>query len=293
MIIYCSRYSTRVTYLLGNRAVSLLTTLFLLSYSKLLRTIISSIGFTPLEIFGNNESYTLTVWSLDGCYAYCQFPHILLFIAAVIIFIFLWLPYTIFLLLMQWLRKISHLKLLRWISRFSPVYDAYFAPLKDKHHYWFGVLLIVRGLLLVVFASTYSVYPNINYLFCLITSALLLCYSNYNRVYKRKLVQLTETFFFINLILIGGSEIINQKTKYAVVYGSIFITLLAFCGVVIWCAVIQIFFKLRNVKVHSKIVCEVPTQKDNSDIDRLWDSVIDETEPYLKLIRLPSYMVVR
>ena len=56
---------------------------------------------------------------------------------------FLWLSFTIFLLLMQCLRRISHLGLLRWINKFTPVYDAYFAPLKDKHHYWFEVLLLV------------------------------------------------------------------------------------------------------------------------------------------------------
>ena len=285
VIVCCSRYSTRITNLFGNRAVSLLATLFLLSYAKLLRTIIFSIGFTPLEIFtcSTNTSHTLTVWSMDGHYTYCQFPHILLFITAVAIFTFLWLPYTLLLLLMQWLRKISHLKLLRWIPRFSPVYDAYFAPLKDKHHYWFGVLLLIRGLLLVVFASTYSVHPNINYLLLLITSALLLSYANYNRVYKRKLVQLTENFFFISLIVIGGSEIIDPSTKHAVVYGSIFITLIAFCGVVIWSAVIQVFFKLKNMNIGNTMFGEIPAQKDDVDIAQLWDSMFDETEPLLKV----------
>ena len=85
--------------------------------------------------------------SLDGRYAYCQFPHILLFITAIAMFVFLWMPYTLLLVLMQWLWKISHLKLLRWIPSLKPVYDA---PLKDKHHYWFGILLLVRGILFVV-----------------------------------------------------------------------------------------------------------------------------------------------
>ena len=230
-----------------------------------------------------NSSSILVVWSLDGQYTYCQFPHIMLVITAIVIFAFLWLPYTLLLLLMQWLRKVSHLKLLLWIPRFSPVYDAYFAPLKDRHHYWFGVLLIARGLLLVVFASTYSIHPSINYLVLLILSALLLCYANYNGVYKKKQVQLAENFFFISLILIGGSEIINQGTKYAVVHGSIFITLVAFCGVIFWSAMIQIFFKLRDMNVKDEVVGKIPTQREDSDITGLWDSMFDETEPLLEV----------
>ena len=285
VIICCSRYSTRITNLFGNRAVSLLATLFLLSYAKLLRNIITSIGFTPLNIFGHNSSSILTVWSLDGHYAYCQFPHILLFITAVAIFVFLWLPYTLLLLLMQWLQKISHLKLLRWIPRYKPVYDAHFAPLKDKHQYWFGVLLLVRGVLLVVFASTYSMYPTVNYLLLLIMPALLLCYANYNHVYKARLVQLAENYFFISLIVLGGTKMVNQNMKHAVVYGSIFITLVAFCGVVICSCVVQIV-KLRSIIVESdtKIISNTPTQKNDSLNDaQLWDSILDEAEPLLKV----------
>ena len=39
----------------------------------------------------------------------------------------------------------------------SPLYDAYLAPLKHKHHYWFGALLLVRGILLVTFASSFTI----------------------------------------------------------------------------------------------------------------------------------------
>ena len=44
--------------------------------------------------------------------------------------------------------RVSHLRLLKWIDKFAPVYDAYFSPLKDKHRYWFGTTLLVRGILI-------------------------------------------------------------------------------------------------------------------------------------------------
>ena len=129
----------------------------------------------------------------------------------------------------------SHLRLLKWVSKLNPVFDAHLAPLKDNHHYWFGVLLIVRGILLVVFTLTYTVYPNINYIMLLVTASMLLFYSNYHKVYKNRLVQLNESFFLIQLILIGATGVLkDEQTGHIVVYSSVGVGFLAFCGVIVW-----------------------------------------------------------
>ena len=121
LMIVGAKYSSKLTTLFGNRAVSVLATLFLLSYIKLLKVIIDSLGFTPIKIFNTtNYSHTLTVWSLDGSYTYGHFPHILLVIAALAVFTFVWLPFTLALFLMPWLRRISDFKLLKWIPRLDP-----------------------------------------------------------------------------------------------------------------------------------------------------------------------------
>ena len=80
------------------------------------------------------------VWVIDGNYSYGCYPHIFLLLAAIASFILLWMPYTLLLSSMQWLRSVDHLGPLKVISRYKPLYDAYFAPLRDKHHYWFGML---------------------------------------------------------------------------------------------------------------------------------------------------------
>ena len=76
IIIVGARHSAKLTKLVSNRAVSILTTLFLLSYTKLLQTIIASVGFTPIRVVTTNinESQLLTVWSLDGNYIFANFP---------------------------------------------------------------------------------------------------------------------------------------------------------------------------------------------------------------------------
>ena len=243
-IIYCARHSTRLTRLIGDRTVSVLATLFLLSYTKLLRTVIASIAFTPLEVFStDNSNHTLVVWSLDGHYLYCHFPHILLFIAALSVFFILWLPYTLVLFSIQWLRKKSDDNIiLRWVPRFMPVYDVHLKSLKNKHHYWFGTLLIIRGALLIIFTSTYTVYPSVNFILLLIVSSLLLCYSNYHRVYKEKLMRVNENFFLLLLIIVGASGILDQQARLVVTYASMGAGILGFCGLIIG----KKIFKLCN-----------------------------------------------
>ena len=98
----------------------------------------------------------LWIWC-NTFYVYCYYLHIFLFSAVLLILLTVWLPYTLVLFSVQWLRKISHLKLLKWIPMLNPIFDAHLAPLKDKHHYWFGFLLVVRGILLATLALTYAI----------------------------------------------------------------------------------------------------------------------------------------
>ena len=286
LIIVGAKYSSKLTKLFGNRAVSVLATLFLLSYTKLLKVIIDSLGFTPIKVFDNNTNYTLTVWSLYGNYTYGHFPHILLVITALFVFLFMCLPFTFGLFLMPWLRRISGFKLLRWIPRLNPVFDAYFAPLKDKHHYWFGVLLIVRGVLLVIFTTTCTIYPKINYFLLLMTSALLLCYANYHRVYKNRAVQLTENLFLILLVFVGGSGILDDNARHMVAYLSITVGLLALAGIIIIRNIIYRFcFKKKEIDMEHVASEETPKVQLLPEISynsRFRDSILDETEPLIK-----------
>ena len=174
---------------------------------KLLRIAAEVLHFSVLTVYDHstpNDSATVTVtksllWSLDGTLDYFGYPHILLFVAALFTLLFLWLPYTLLLLLMQWIRKISHCSLLKWTTRFSSFYDANFAPLKHKHQYWFGVFLLARGMILVAFATNFSISSDINLFILLIFVGLLLlhvfnehlqepCYFNISRLFFPKLV---------------------------------------------------------------------------------------------------------
>ena len=100
------------------------------------------------------QNTTYAVWYLDGNLRFCHHPHIYLTIVAIATLVLLWLPYaTLLLLFIQPLRRVSHLRPLKWISKLAPVFDAYFSPLKDKHQYWLGIMLLVRGILMALLTN--------------------------------------------------------------------------------------------------------------------------------------------
>ena len=200
VIIIVCHYSSHLTNLIGDRAVPLLATLFLLSYTKLLRTLMTIFEFGVLTHYPDESK--IIVWYLDGNLPYCQHPHIYLFLVAMAILIFLCIPFTFFLLLIQCWRRISYLRLRRWINKFIPVYDAYFAPLKDKHHYWFGMLLFARGALLIIFTATSSTSLLVGLLILAISLVMLLFYVSVKPVYKSKIVRLFESASLSNLLVL-------------------------------------------------------------------------------------------
>ena len=235
IIIVACRYSSRLTNLIGSRAVPLLATLFLLSYMKLLRTVIDAISVAVIAQYPQNTSYA--VWYLDGNLRYCQHPHIYLFLAAIATFIFLWLPYTLLLLFIQPLMRVSHLRPLKWINKLAPVYDAYFSPLKDKHRYWFGAMLLVRGILLVLLTVTSVDNPELNVFVLFLFIAFLLSFISIENVYKRINMRVLESSTLLNLIVLSAGTLYRWEStelRSKLLMVSIGITFAQFCVIVVW-----------------------------------------------------------
>ena len=106
LMIVVSRYSHRFANMLGSNPVSVLATLILLSYTTIQRTLIT-MPTTYLEY----PTYNRMVWLYDANIDYLGVKHIPLFIVAVLVFLFLFLPYTLLLVFGQWLQASSHLRL--------------------------------------------------------------------------------------------------------------------------------------------------------------------------------------
>ena len=251
LMILVSHFSQRFANLLGNNPVSVLATLILLSYAKILRTFITAVYVTYLEY----PTYSRSVWFYDANIDYIIGKHIPLFLVAVLVFFFLFLPYTLLLLFGQWLQAISHLRFFSWVgnARLKPFMDAYHAPYKAKHRYWPGLLLVLRFVLLLVFALNPQQDPNINLLAILVGAGILQLWAWISGgVYKNWCLDALEGSFTLNLNILGATTYyVNHSggNQLAVGYTSVIISFATFIGILTY----QIFQQLRHTKLWKKV----------------------------------------
>ena len=212
LIIVSSHYSSTVSRWSGSNAVQVLATLFLLSYVKLLRLIITVFLSTVITY---PDGYTRRVWLYDGNVDFLKGKHIPLFIAALMTLVVLTVPYTITLITIQWLQRHKSCKrVLFWVHKFKPIFDAHTGPYKSKHRYWTGVLLLFRVALLLIFTINLSGDPSVNLLAITVS---ILCFSMYflyiGGPYESKLINLIEISFYFNACILSTTTIYRLKIE--------------------------------------------------------------------------------
>ena len=244
MIILGSYYSGRVAKVFGRNPIAVLATLFLLSYAKLLRTVIAALSVTYLEYPNNLQ---LAVWLYDGNIRYFSGRHIPLFIGAMVCLIFLFLPYTALLVFGQWLQAKSQLNIFRCVNNryVKPFLDAYHAPYTDKHRYWTGLMLILRLVLFLISAVNALGDPSVNLLAIGSITAVILILPIVlgSRIYKTWSLGLLETSFILNLNIFSLASLYVRSTggnQNAVTSTSVGIAFATFIGIVIYHSAQQI-----------------------------------------------------
>ena len=223
LIVLLSRFTTWVS---AGNSVPVLATMFLLSHNKLLRTIINTVLFAPLKLPDNS---TLNTWSFDANVPFAGSKHIVLVVTSLLVFALAWLPYTLVLLFYQCLLRVNHKRGCRWVFKLKPFFDANFGPLKDKHLYWVGVLLLARALLLLLFVASPDSSEGTLICITIVSSILILWDSFSGHAYKNWLLSLLENSFFVNLIILCLS---TNYGKAPAIYTSTSIALLEFVGIV-------------------------------------------------------------
>ena len=195
------------------------------------------------------------MWLYDANIDYLESKHIPLFVVAVLIFVLLFLPYTLLLLFGQWLQAVSHLRYFSWVNsaRLKPFIDAYHAPYKAKHRYWPGLLLVLRFVLLLVFALNPQQDPSINLLAILVGTGILVAWAWVSGgVYRNWCLDALEGSFALNLIILVGATFYVNHTKgnqLAVGHTSVSIALVTFIGILTY----HIFQQLRHTKLWEKV----------------------------------------
>ena len=250
IIIFVSHYWGWFAGLIGRKnPVATLCTLFLLSYSKLLRTIIASLQYTYLPFpDGSNR----VLWNYNPNISYSTPSRTPFFLISVII-LFLGTTYTMLLFFGQWLRKIGRKKFPKFFqsTQYNAFIDAYHAPYVFKHRYWIGILLftrIIHHLLSSVLDK--SMHPLI--VSCLMC-VLLFIKIVIGKVYRNWLIGLMETSFIFNLLLFSVSTYYVSNTdgdQVAVAYTSSVTVFISFTGIVLY----HIYtYLVKNTRTHRNL----------------------------------------
>ncbi len=209
LLIFISRYSINVSKWTGSNTVSVLATLFLLSYAKLLRNCFDTLSSITLTDFNHT---TTSLWLLDGRYTFLKWPHSLLFTAGLITLLAHILPFTILLLTAPILQRYSHHKPLHWVNKFKPLLDAYQGPYEVKFRYWTGLLLIARLIILTAVSLNVSGNQTINLLVIIIVLIILIIFGK-RKLYRSKLSNFLESFFLVNLLLLAVTSLFLHASK--------------------------------------------------------------------------------
>ena len=272
-IIILARYSQRIAKLSGNTGVPVLSTLFLLSYAKLFNTIISVVSYTTLYTTDGPKH----VWSSDGNIQYLGLKHSLLFVMAMSVLLFLWLPYTVILLFGRQLHKINFHLLNRYLLRLKPFLDANYAPLNSHHEYWFGVTLIVKATVLLASATVPANSTNILIFSVAVACTILLFWGH--KVYKNSSNVLIHKFFLINLTLLNTSKLFNINNMIRTSISSTTLTtlFLFFCIVMLFtkiCRVVLSYLKCSKIEDHREFKLEFLDRNEDEDSESSRESEV-------------------
>ena len=208
-IIVVCHYSSTVMKIMGMRNIEVLATLFLLSYAKLLKTIVTVFSVTSIMVASaSNRSDQLhlhQVWVYDGRIDYLGSKHLPLFVVAVLFLFLLFLPYTLFLLFGQWLQHVPRKRGIKWMhSTFiSTILDAYHAPYTKHHRYWTGLGLLIRCCLFTIFGTSYSIRTNLTSIAIAVVILLAIRLASTSQLYNKKMVGLLELFYLCNLVILA------------------------------------------------------------------------------------------
>ena len=253
-ILITSYYSSTAMKIFGRNNIAILATMFILSYTKILKTIFTVFTFTEVLVgSADNVTDQLTphkVWTHDGNVDYLNWKHTLLFVVALLFLLLLFLPYTLTLLFGQCLRSMSTRRGLKWIhsTAFLSVLDAYHAPYNKKHRYWTGFMLLVRCFLFLVFATNYKDHTLLTnaYTISLVITGILTIKTFSSKIYTNVYINLLELSFLLNLEILSvtlhyiESTNIGEDSLCMSTTVSIAISFISFIGILAYHAHLQI-----------------------------------------------------
>ena len=278
IIQLCRRYG-KISRLMGSHAVPVLSTLFLLSYTKLVRTIVIVLHKREVTLHCTNESVrSVSLWYEDPNVEYAKGKHAGLFGFALLVTVFFVIPYTLFLLCHPVFEKyLSRFKLFKSWSRFKPIIDAYSGPMKDEYRFWPGLLLVARIPVLLSVTLVDSFIQSHSFLLSMLLTVLVIVLSLshcFGGVYKKRMNNVLEVWFFFNLcIMVGIFGAVNEDSKVLIWYNTcLSIFIFSFILIVVY----HLYLQLSHMKCYDVLMKKLLKKQDEDD-----DPLLDVTESHL------------
>ena len=222
-IIIASRYSSRILRLTYTRSLPVLATLFLLSYTGVLRTVLTVL-FSYSTITHLPSGHQQIVWSIDASVPLFGLKFTILFITCLVLFLLL-IPFNITLLFTRYLLKF------RIINRFTPLIDAFQGSYKDRYYYWVAVHITLRSTFFALYG--FQTKPR------LIAATLILifftAYHGYTNPYKNKSVNIQELLLLINLTMMYAVSYQSSENVFSVALNILIsLAFIQFCTTVLY-----------------------------------------------------------
>ncbi len=286
-IIIASHYLTTVMKMFGRNNMALLATLFLLSYTKILKTIITALSFTEvLQGSAENRNVPLMpykVWTYDSNIEYLKGKHVPLFAVTLVLLIFLFLPYILLLTFGQCVNStpVRTRCVLRCIrsSAFISIMDAYQAPYTKKHRYWTGLMLLTRCALFLGFVASYNDDEN-SYITVLVLTAVYIFTLKMTcamKVDKNKYMNILEVCFLVNLLIISATLYSSRDSRSGTICkctsASISVSMVIFIGILFY----HSYLKISNTMWYASI--KAATLKKWQTMNHHADPLEDDNPP--------------
>ena len=290
LIILAAHCSSRMGRLIGDNSVPVLATLLLLSYAKLLRTIIAAVAFVYIEF---EDGTWKTVWLHDGNVEYLHSRHIALFLIALLFLIVYILPLMLLVLLSPCLQAWSHHRGFRWVNKLKPFLDAYQGPYNDKFRFWTGLLLLARLVLFVVYAANYKDDFSMTFFWTIAITALLIAILLAKPVYRHRIANQIELLCLVNIMILCSVNWLTSKTDYhkwepiglVATYISVAVVMLTFFFIILYqqtklrsCISTKLHKPLEyNVHTHGESTGSIPTSSvvELEECDQLKEPLLD------------------
>ena len=279
IIQLCRRYG-KISRLMGSHAVPVLSTLFLLSYTKLVRTIVIVLHKREVTLHCTNESVrSVSLWYEDPNVEYAKGKHAGLFGFALFVSVVFVMPYTLFLLLNCFYEKyLSNFKIFsKFWSHFKPIIDAYSGPMKDEYRFWPGLLLVARIPVLLSVTLVDSFIQSQHFLLSMLLTVLAIVLSLgycFGGVYMKRMNNIIEVWFLLNLCIMASLSVtFTDDRKVLIWYNTcLSVFIVSFILIVVY----HLYLQLSHMKCYEALIKKLFKKQDEND-----EPLLDLTESHL------------